>query len=73
MDKWHLIGWRSEWNNYQFIVIKKNQCLKRMVEWHKTGKGRKMTGRNYGEGSVTFTAGLIQVVNMGYLTGEAVR
>ena len=20
MDKWHLIGWISEWNNYQFIV-----------------------------------------------------
>ena len=49
MDRWHLIGWISEWNNYQFIEKK---ILKRMMEWGNTGKGREMTGKIGGEGSV---------------------
>ena len=40
MDKRHLIGWISEWNNYQFIV--NISMFERMVEW---GNGREMTGK----------------------------
>ena len=76
MDKWHLIGWISESNNYKFIVkismFETNGGMTQYIQRYRNDR-EKLRWEVCQKLRASFTAGLIQVENMGDLTGEAVH
>ena len=66
MDKWHLIGWISEWNNYQFIVkisMFETNGGKTQYWQRKRNDREKLRWGVCQKLRASFTASLIQIVN----------